>query len=201
MKFISDPDVWINLDREDLWIYDKLILSKKLGHIAGPAGIPVPAPNFYIVRPITNLRMMSRGAAKVWLTPSTSDQVPDGYFWSQYFEGRHITIDYNYGKQTLAVEGFRNSDRLDRFCRWKKIDNNYDLPDCLVPISKKYEWLNIEMIGDKIIEVHARYNDDFSNHTGQEIIPVWKDEKIDAPANALWYPSACGDRQGFWVIP
>ena len=200
MIFISDPDVWGQLDPSDLWIYDKLILAKKLGHQAGPAGVPVPVPNFYIVRPITNLRMMSRGAGKLWLTPSTSDQVPDGYFWSECFEGRHISIDYNYGKQTLAVEGFRNSDRLDRFCLWKKIDYPYSLPACLVSISQKYEWLNIEMIGDNIIEVHKRYNDDFANHSGSVVIPVWKDENIDKPSNASWYPSVCGDRIGFWVI-
>ncbi|NDD04728.1 MAG: hypothetical protein EB078_07465, partial [Proteobacteria bacterium] len=121
-------------------------------------------------------------------------------FWSECFEGRHISIDYNYGKQTLAVEGFRNSDRLDRFCLWKKIDYPYSLPACLVSISQKYEWLNIEMIGDNIIEVHTRYNDDFANHSGSVVIPVWKDENIDKPSNASWYPSVCGDRIGFWVI-
>lgn len=201
MKFISDPDVWIQIDPNDLWIYDKLILAKKLGHLAGPAGIPVPAPNFYIVRPITNLRMMSRGAGKIWLTPETCDLVPDGYFWSECFEGRHISIDYNYGNQTLAVEGFRNGDRLDRFCRWKKIEYRYNLPDCLVSIAQKYEWLNIEMIGEKIIEVHTRFNDDFANHSGNEIIPVWNDKPFYKPHNAEWYPSAYGDRLGFWVLP
>jgi hypothetical protein len=73
MEFISDKDVWESCPRDYLWIYDKLILAKKLNYSAGPAGLPVPEPNWYIIRPITNLRMMSRGARKIWLEPKDVD--------------------------------------------------------------------------------------------------------------------------------
>ena len=46
----------------------------------------------------------------------------------------------------------------------------------------------VECIGDKIIEVHLRYNDDFEGHSANTIIPVWKDE---------FYRSECDDRVGF----
>jgi hypothetical protein len=104
------------------------------------------------------------------------------------FRGRHLSFDYHYGQQVLAVEGFRKNERLDRFSRWEKVDDQYELPDILKPIALKYEWLNIETIGDRIIEVHLRYNDDFANHNANVIVPVWREE---------FYPSECGDRIGF----
>jgi hypothetical protein len=36
--FIDDKDVWATCPTEYLWIYDKLILARKNGYLAGPAG-------------------------------------------------------------------------------------------------------------------------------------------------------------------
>lgn len=197
---ISDCDVWPLLDPEDLWIYDKLIVAKKLGHLAGPAGVGVPKPDWYIVRPITNIRMMSRGAARVWLTPDTTDSVPDGYFWCEIFTGDHISVDYHYGQQDLTVMGIKNSTRLDRFYSWHKITTSMPLPSILADLANNYEWINVEYIGGKPIEFHLRYNDDFRNHNADIIYPVWRDETNTQPPNSSWYDSPAGDRLGFWVI-
>jgi hypothetical protein len=199
MEYIDDKDVWRRCPTEYLWIYDKLILAAKCGHLAAPAGIAVPKPAYYIVRPITNIRMMSRGASKQWLTPEDTDLVPDGYFWSECFEGRHTSVDFHYGIQTLAVEGFRDNDRLDRFSRWEKIDEKYKFPQVLGELWRLTPWVNVEYVGGKIIEVHLRWNDDFANHTGDVIHPVWKDNPIPQPQGSTWYPSPSGDRLGFWV--
>jgi hypothetical protein len=182
---IDDVDVFDSIAPDDLWCVDKLILSKKLGYVCGPAGV-VPPPGKYIVRPIMNLRMMSVGARIQCLD---SDSIPDGYFWCELFAGRHLSFDYNWGKQTLAVEGFRTEPtRLDRFSHWTRIDQDFKLPEILQTVADRYEWFNVEVIGDSIIEVHFRYNDDFVNHTANTIIPVWRDE---------FYSSLAGDRLGF----
>ena len=188
MKFrtIGDVDVFDNISLDDLWCVDKLILSKKLGYVCGPAGIPPSVPGKYVVRPIVNLKMMSVGATIQYLD---SDSIPDSYFWCEIFNGRHLSFDYHWGKQTLAVEGFRNDQtRLDRFSHWKKIEENFKLPEILQTVADRYPWFNVEVIGDKVIEVHFRYNDDFVNHTANTIIPVWRNE---------FYPSPAGDRLGF----
>lgn len=186
MPQVGDADVFNSISVEDLWCVDKLILSKKLGHICGPAGILPPCPGQYVVRPIINLKMMSRGASIQYLD---SDSIPDGYFWCEVFTGRHLSFDYHWGKQVLAVEGFRNDPlRLDRFNCWIKIDEVFVLPKILQYIAYRYEWFNVEVIGDKVIEVHFRYNDDFANHDATTIIPIWKDE---------FYSSSAGDRLGF----
>lgn len=196
---IDDKDVWTSIHPNDLWIYDKLILAKQLGYSAGPAGLPVPTAGWYIVRPITNLRMMSQGATKQWLTPGNTDAVPNGYFWCQVFVGDHISVDYHWGRQSLTVQGFRNSDRLDRFCKWTKVDTVMEIPTVLLDIVNRYEWINVEYVDGHAIEVHARYNDDFSNHSCSTAIPVWKDEETKQPPNSSWYESPAGDRLGFWI--
>jgi hypothetical protein len=59
--------------------------------------------------------------------------------------------------------------------------------------------VNVEYIGDKIIEVHLRYNDDFANHNSEEIIPVWRGEQPEQPMGWSWYASAAEERLGFWI--
>jgi len=191
MNSISDSDVLDSIDPKDLWLIDKFILAKRLGYVCGPAGCLPPKAARYVVRPCINIRMMSYGAEFIWLN-TVDDIIPDGYFWCEIFEGRHRSFDYNWGQQTLAVEGFREDpDRLNRFSRWTKIDDQYQLPELIQEVAYRYEWINVETIGDKIIEVHFRYNDDFANHSATTIIPIWKEQ---------YYPSSCGDRIGFILI-
>jgi len=182
---VDDCDVFDDVLPADLWCLDKLILAKTLGYLCGPAGVAPPVPNHYIVRPIWNMRMMSKGAKVEYLN---SDSIPDGYFWCELFQGRHRSFDYSWGSQCLAVEGFRNSSRLDRFSRWTKIQDIFILPEILEDVAKRYKHFNVEVVGDKVIEVHFRYNDDFKNHQANSVRPVWRDE---------FYSSPCGDRLGF----
>ena len=197
LVYVSDSDVWGQCPTEWLWIYDKLIVAKKQGLVTGPAGVPVPTAGEYIVRPITNIRMMSRGATQMWLTPDDTDCVLDGYFWVEKLKGRHLSVDYRWGVQHLAVEGFRSNHRLDRFSMWQKVPDVVEYPTILQGLN--VEWVNIEMIGDAIIEIHLRYNDDFRNHNSAVVIPVWKGETIPQPEGYKWYPSPAGERLGLWV--
>lgn len=186
---MDDKDYWNTSNIDDLWLFDKLILSRKLGYLCGPAGVSPPKKNIYIVRPCCNYRMMSKGAVFMELSPNNHETVPDGYFWCEVFEGRHLSFDYSFGNQILAVEGFReDKSRLDRFCMWKKIEDNFKLPDILFSIACKYDEFNIEVIEDKVIEVHLRHNDDFIGHDSDVIIPIWKEN---------FHRSECGDRLGF----
>lgn len=186
---MSDSDVWDTIDPQHLWVCDKLLLAKRLGYLCGPAGVTVPSKGMYIVRPCVNFRMMSRGAEIVELDPN-QDSIPDGYFWCEVFTGRHLSFDYRWGQQVLAVEGFRNSTRLDRFSRWEKVTDQYVLPTVLQQVAENVEWFNVEVIGSNVIEAHFRFNDDFANHDGDVVIPIWKEQ---------FYRSECGDRVGFIV--
>ena len=78
VPLVGDADVFDSIALEDLWCVDKLILAKKLGYVCGPAGIVPLHPGLYVVRPLMNLKMMSRGAKIQYLD---TDSIPDGYFW------------------------------------------------------------------------------------------------------------------------
>jgi len=186
--FCSDCDIIDNIDVDNLWVIDKFILSKKLGYVCGPAGVLPKKEGKYIVRPCVNVRMMAIGAKFKDLN-TVDDIIPDGFFWCEIFKGRHRSFDYHWGNQVLAVEGFRDdSERLDRFSHWKKIKDEFILPSFIQEIANKNEWLNVETIGENIIEIHFRYNDDFANHNSETIIPIWKENYYNSPA---------GDRLGF----
>ena len=200
MLFVSDRDVYDSCPADWLWIFDKLIIARKQRILAAPAGIPVPTSAEYIVRPITNIRMMGRGAQRMWIQAGDDEPVPDGFFWSEVLEGSHVSVDYHWGEQALTVQGFRDDpDRLDRFSRWCKIDAEMPLPEILHGLEDHAEWINVEYIGDRVIEVHLRLNDDFANHDADEIIPVWSETPRSQPAGTSWYDSAAGERLGFWI--
>jgi hypothetical protein len=200
MIAVSDCDVYDSCPPEWLWIYDKLIIARKQGVLAAPAGIPVPKSAEYIVRPITNIRMMGRGASIQWIRAGDDEAVPDGHFWSEILTGPHISVDYHWGEQALTVEGHRDDPgRLDRFSRWNRVNQDVPLPEILHGLEDHAEWLNVEYIGDRVIEVHLRYNDDFCNHDADEIVPVWSESDCTPPPGWSWYGSASGERLGFWT--
>ena len=196
MKPLYDTDVWSTVDAEDLWIFDKLILSRRLKYVCGPTGVTVPRPGRYIVRPCVNLMGMSLGAKIVHLEKST-DHLPAGYFWQEIFEGRHLSIDFKWNKMIRCTEGFVNKNNISRFDRWIVTDDYPRLPAIVHRLVTKYEYANVEMIGGKVIEVHLRGNPDFDDGA-VEVIPVWNDESPEVDDRFVYVPDEDGDRLGFY---
>ena len=190
---------WKNADPEDLWIFDKLIVARKLGYSCGPAGTDVLSPDHYIVRPCVNIPGMGRGACIQWIEQDTTD-LPHGHFWCELFKGRHISVDYKDGQQVLAVEGFRDDDKpLWKFSKWEKIDEEFIMPTIFLPLIKRYEYINIEYIDGKAIEIHLRHNPDFV-HGNTVAYPYWKDSYVLFDAKGLKYIEAPDfHRKGFWI--
>jgi hypothetical protein len=60
MYFSETSDEWNYIHNEDLWIYNKLFLSRVLDYNCGPAGVSVPKPDFYVVSPSINVLGMGR---------------------------------------------------------------------------------------------------------------------------------------------
>ena len=192
---------WKKADIEDLWIFDKLIVARKLGYICGPVGVDVPYPGSYIVRPCVNIPGMGRGAQFLDLVDDTTYLQP-GYFWCERFVGRHISVDYLNGEQVLAVEGHRESkkDELWRFAAWKKIDDIIPLPSIFYSLTKKYKYINIEYIDGNAIEIHLRHNPDFV-HNNSVAYPVWNDGRCAAQDTSILKFIEAPDfkRKGFYI--
>ena len=194
----AEDFVWQTIDPDDIWVLDKLILSRKLGYNCGPVGLDVPHPGYYIVRPCVNMMGLGLGATKMWLEKNTCD-LPYGYFWCEWFEGRHLSVDYFYGTQELCVEGRKSADTFTHWDEWIRTDDLVVFPTILKPISYPYKWINCEFIGGNLIEVHLRHNEDFDGNISH-FIPVWEGESISPPDGYIYriYPDIHG-RVGAFV--
>jgi hypothetical protein len=133
-----------------------------------------------------NLSGMGVGARRMQLEKDGPSIVPPGYFWCEYFNGLHTTVDYEWtflsGRNNdqpiltpvFAANGYRISDKLYRFSAWKKISPpEFTLPKWINEFSDVPR-VNIEFIHDKIIEIHLRSGVDFPPDA-TEIIPRWAD--------------------------
>lgn len=191
---IVDPNekAWKECADNNLWVFDKLILSRKLGYNCGPVGVDVPKPGSYIVRPITNVLGLGLGTTKEYLTDST-DHLTPGYFWCEFFEGDHISVDYLHGKPVLSVQGFKRSDTYTRWDRWCRSEQYIELHPMIESLGQHVKHMNCEYIGGKLIEVHFRSNPDWQNGM-TEFIPVWQGQSTTPPPgySYIQYPDIHG---------
>lgn len=190
------------------WVLDKLLLSDRLGYRCGPSGTPVPEPGLYVVRPVVNIDGMGIGASLVWIIDDSAEDVEPGYFWCEQLEGEHISVDYEYGKPGLTVEGTRQSapfiygkSRLDRWNRWEVTDKAPpNPPEFVQEILDQHEIANCEYVGGNLIEVQFHENPDFQ--WGNTVaIPVYRDMEVASlGATGFRYePCPDGDRLGFLI--
>jgi len=180
---IDSHEEWNSIHHEDLWVYNKLFLSQRLGHLCGPTGVPVLCSGHYIVRPSINLLGMGRFSRIEWIENST-DHFHPAEFWCEIFQGPHISVDFQNQISKLVVLGERDSsDSLYRWKKWTQINEEIEFPLILSNLSGDYEWINCEFIGNHLIEVHFRQNPDF-RYGNSVAIPVWNDEKVKNNATA-----------------
>jgi len=195
MYHLDGNDEWNNIHSSDLWVYNKLFLSRILGYNCGPVGTTVPKSDFYIVRPSFNLLGMGRFARKEWIEKYT-DHLHPSEFWCEIFVGDHISVDYYQQQSELVVIGTRNdADPYYKWQKWEKIDKKVEFPEILKNLKGNYDWINCEFIGDKLIEVHFRQNPDF-RYKNSVAIPVWDDEYHE---NMTFIEDNEYFRKGFWV--
>ena len=188
MISLDDTDCWLKYPKHR-WVFNKLDVALRLNYDAGPACVPVNKSNNYVIRPIYNLYGMGIGAIVQYIDVEDNDKIinndiiPPGYFWCEYFEGDHCSIDYIYDngrwKQFNIIVGINSKNNLTKFEKWTRIDNNdIALPEFIHNISD-VEYLNIETKGDKIIEIHLRTGNDVLHDAeiGSSIIPLWRGDE------------------------
>lgn len=195
MIITDDVIAWNTFPQYRIW-FNKLWLSEKLGYLCGPGGVPVPNKNFYIVKPIYNLRGMGAGSTIIELDPNDLTTVPPGYFWCEIFNGDHYSLDLEWSNRqwniTSCYQGVNDRKNLYKFYKWIKKSINYPIPELLDQL-QLCKYLNIEIIDNKIIEVHLRVSPDPKYN---EIIPIWENENIQIPDDYHWI-SSIDDADGF----
>jgi len=196
--YLEGNEEWNQIHSEDLWVYNKLILSRVLGYTCGPIGTSVPRPDFYILRPSMNLLGMGRYARKEYIYKYTDCYHPSE-FWCEVFEGDHISVDYQNKEQKLTVMGVRDEmNPLYKWDIWKKVDYEMPFPTILNKLKGEYEWINCEFIGSRLIEVHFRQNPDF-RYGNSVAIPVWNDSHPMDSEDYQFIDDQDYFRRGFWI--
>ena len=168
---------YYDLSADELWVYNKLQISRMMGYRCGPVGVNVPKPDNYIVRPAINFLGLGLGTKLMWLQDSTDD-LPTGHFWCQVFRGNHYSVDYEYGKLVRVTQGIHGDD-ITKWKKWTTVKKDFPLPHILINFRDKPN-INCEFIGNKLIEIHIRKNPDFS-YNNNVFIPVWEGDHIDPP--------------------
>ena len=198
MYFTETSDEWNFIHNEDLWVYNKLFLSRVLGYNCGPVGVSVPKPDFYVVRPSLNLMGMGQFSRIEFLNYST-DHLHPAEFWCEVFKGDHLSVDFYKRSPKLVVLGARTKDSpLYKWSRWEKVEREVEFPSILEKLQGSYEWINCEFIGNKLIEVHFRRNPDF-RFNNNIAIPIWKEDQIDKNSKYKYIVEKDYLREGFFI--
>lgn len=201
----EDFEAWALYGKTDFrWVFNKLEVALRQGLHAGPAGSVPERNGTYIHRPTYNLYGMGVGAEKFFYHSEEDLDgmvnykiVPPGSFWCEWLSGEHLSIDYrktwfSRWEPTSVWKGIQDqTESLTRFESWERLHESaapraLDLP---LVIDAFYDHrvfgVNVEMIGDKVIEIHLRLgNDPFDDlPVGSKIIPVWNDEE---PPEGEW---------------
>lgn len=189
---------WNSIHYDDLWIYNKLQLSRVLGYSCGPVGTTVPKPDFYIVRPCINFLGMGRYARIEWIENNTEHLYPSD-FWCEVFSGEHLSVDFYHQEAKLVVLGTRDSnDPLYKWKKWEKINKKVDFPSILTNLRGKYDWINCEFVDGNLIEVHIRQNPDF-RYNNDVAIPIWEDDNGKKCSELSYIEDSDYKRKGFFI--
>ena len=195
MNITDDVTAWNTFPQYRIW-FNKLWLSEKFGYLCGPGGVPVPTKDYYIIKPIYNLRGMGAGSTIMELDPNDLTTVPPGYFWCEIFEGEHYSLDLSWKNHkweiTSCYQGINSKEKLYKFHKWIRTSTNYQIPEILDSL-QLCKHLNIEIIDNKIIEVHLRSSPD---PIYNEIIPVWENDETQISSDYTWVESV-DDADGF----
>lgn len=181
---MDDWRAWAKYPQHRNW-FNKLWVADRLKYLCGPSGFPLPKTLTTIVRPVYNLNGMGAGAEVKLLEQGDMKTIPPGYFWIEKFEGRHISATYKFYSGNTAIwkplsvwEGFRiDGDPLYKFNKWEKLSLD-QAPTVPTELNELFDVkvINVEFIGDKVIEVHLR---DTPDPDYDIIIPVWDGTDID----------------------
>ena len=176
---MEDFQAWQAYPHMRMW-FNKLHLSEHLGYACGPGGVPPSKSGYYCVRPTYNINGMGVGARKQWIEAGDTSGVEPGYFWCEWFDGDQYSITYEVEdlfalKQKSCFQGERDESNLYRFKRWVRSDKVFTPPPSLEEVFalSGVDVVNVEIINDKIIEIHLR---DTPDPDYDELIPIWSDE-------------------------
>ena len=160
----GDYDAWKRYP-EFNWVYNKLELCRTQDIEAAPHGV-VPSFEPIFSKPIINLHGMGLDAKKIFSWEEKEYRA--GHFWMPVLNGTHLSvnmaIENGLSKWTYPMIVTHDDDNYKIKFEYLKDTKEYDkiLDKVRLWVKKNLESyigiINIEIIGDKIIECHLRMN-------------------------------------------
>lgn len=163
------------------WVYNKLLLYQKLNIPSGPFGT-TPTIFPIVIKPVISIKGFSRGFYKIHnLQQYTDLGYVIGSFWSPFFSGTHLIQDFILHNGNIKLYGTLKAidGNKGTFKEFQLVKKN--IPKQTSDFIKKYfhsytGLLNVETIGDNIIEIHLRLNGDnyvFDKHIHKYIVQLF----------------------------
>ncbi len=158
----NDIDAWLFYPKYR-FLYNKMQICQFQKILHAPMPIR-PSQYPLVIKPITNLCGMGLDSFKVNNKKEFQEHWFHTGFWMEYFEGIHRSFDLfvinGVIKWWVCFKGIPLS-TFGGFDYWETID--VELPDIVIELVKHISEfqgiVNIECIGDKIIECHLRMGD------------------------------------------
>ena len=198
----DDPDSW-RWYPAHRWVYDKIAVALSQGLDAGPHGVKPPRfPVFS--KPITNLKGMGAGSRVLDSAADYEAHATPGHMWMTLLQGRHVSSDLAvvdgeprwWRHATGAPSGEGTFDHWTLHAAPDAAIENY----CGAWVRKHLRgytgMLNIETIGERIIEVHLRFSDQWPDLYGAG----WVDAMVRLYSEGRWDYGDADRRDGFSVV-
>lgn len=198
----EDSDAWI-WNPAHRWIYDKLAIALSQGLEAAPHGV---APQNFPVfsKPIYNLKGMGVGSRALASLDDYVDSYRPGHFWATLLEGDHVSSDvalvdgapqwWRHARGVTSGQGTfdywevsaASAPAIEEWCgAW-----------CRRHLAGYTGMLNLETIGERIIEAHLRFADQWPDLYGAG----WVDAVIRLYAERRWQFDDTAPRTGYSVV-
>lgn len=164
----SDIEAWVaNPTHHE--IYNKLWIAETQCIPCGPMGI-YPSKYPVIFKPIINLYGMSRGIRIVNNDDEYEKYKVDGMFWSDFLTGPQHCVDLVLVDGKIVYSGalLSHLGPMGSFDYHETL-TDYELPDSIrdwisVALDDYTGCVNMDVIGNKIVEVHLRLNGDSQSY-------------------------------------
>ncbi|HUY84421.1 MAG TPA: hypothetical protein VMU86_07580, partial [Steroidobacteraceae bacterium] len=184
----EDADAWALYPRLH-WLYNKLLIAESQGIECAPHGV-VPRSYPVFSKPIVNLRGMALGSRVLRDAADYARFERPGHLWMSLLEGPHVSTDF--AVQDGAVRWLRHAVGSPgpggTFDHWvveaalRAPLASYCRSWIAAHLAGFTGMLNLETIGDRIIEAHLRFADQWPDLYG----PGWIEAVVRLYSEGRW---------------